>query len=222
MISWLSGKKVEVWEEAQKKGLILNCAGVGYEIQVLPKEISNINSSDQLIFWVHQFFREDGYSLYGFKIKAERDLFRKLISINGVGPQIAIGLLEKSNLADLVEAIIQQNIQKLSEAHGVGKRTAERIAIELRNKLSDFLIIDSESSPQTNLSLTKIPLAASEIKEIKSALTSIGYEEFEIQQALTALAKENPNHDLSDDSKVTPIQEAWLNASLRWLSKEAS
>ena len=180
MISWLSGTKLEVWQEGQKKGLVLNCGGVGYELQVLPKEICNINSSDQLIFWIHQFYREDGYSLYGFNQKAERDLFRKLISINGVGPQIAIGLLDQSNLTDLVEAIIQQNIQKLSEAHGVGKRTAERIAIELRSKLSDFLIINSEANNESNLSLAKIPLDVSEIKEIKGALSSIGYEEFEI------------------------------------------
>ena len=94
MISWLKGEIVHIWKISTKKGVVLNVGGVGYEIQLLPTQIEKEEYSDKLELWIHQIDREDGTSLYGFIEVNQRDLFREIISVNGIGPQIGMALLE--------------------------------------------------------------------------------------------------------------------------------
>ena len=124
MISWLKGQKVDIWRLGSRQGIVIACEGVGYEVQLLPKYLLNLDKTNCLTIWVHQVQREDGYTLFGFQEKAERDLFRVLVSVSGVGPQIAIGLLEQLSVTKLVRAIIHGDLRSLSSAQGVGKRTA--------------------------------------------------------------------------------------------------
>ena len=95
MISWLKGEIIHTWEISSKKGIVLNVGGVGYEIQLLPTQICKEEDSNKIELWIHQIDREDGTSLYGFIEVNQRNLFREIISVNGIGPQIGMALLDE-------------------------------------------------------------------------------------------------------------------------------
>ncbi len=184
MISWLKGEIIETWGTGTREGVIIACSGIGYEVQLLNRHLTSIDSSKDLILWVHQVQREDGYLLIGFLEKADRDLFRKLTSVSGVGPQLAISLLEKNEPNQLIRSINNKEIDNLTACSGVGKRTAERLIVELRNKLTDLItsknlnLDDKESQLASRLDLSLV-------NEVTSALINLDYKAIEIQQALT-------------------------------------
>ena len=138
MIGWLKGEKIQAWKNGPRSGVIVSCSGIGYEVQTLFRNQEKISSSKELVLWVHQVQREDGSSLIGFLEKLDRDFFRKLISINGIGPQLAISLLDKKEAHELIFAITNKDIKLLTSCPGVGKRIAERLVIELQSKLEEF------------------------------------------------------------------------------------
>ncbi len=192
MISWLKGEQIESWSNNNRSGVLVSCSGVGYEVQTLIRDKNKFSSSRELILWIHQVQREDGSSLIGFLDKLDRNFFRKLISVNGVGPQLAISLLEKKNTHQLIFAIDCKDIPLLISCPGIGKRLAERLVIELHGKLEEFLpssktITDTGSFPKDNLD--------QEISnEVHSALTNLGYKESEINNAFAKLEIEASNN----------------------------
>ena len=139
MISWLKGEKVHTWKISSRKGVVLNVGGVGYEIQLLPKQIDKAEVLNEFELWIHQIDREDGTSLYGFIEVNQRDLFREIISVNGIGPQIGMAMLEEFEVPQLVNAIENKESNLLTKTQGIGKRIAERLIVELRNKLQRFI-----------------------------------------------------------------------------------
>ena len=184
MISWLKGQIIHKWNYSSKKGIVIACAGVGYEVQLLSGHISSINNSIDQEIWIHQIEREDCTNLYGFQEIKQRDLFRKLISVNGIGAQIGMALLDDFDVIDLVLAIESENIKVLTQSQGVGKRIAERLTMELRNKLNEF-----KSSEQNNLrKLENNNYSFSDsIGEITSILNSLGYADEEISRTLESM-----------------------------------
>ena len=121
-----------------------------------------------------------------FSSAAERDLFRQLISVSGVGASLAIALLDKLGLADTVSAIVTSNIQRLSTAPGVGKKTAERLALELRSKLGQWRVASGlmEALPLTSLNPTMQA-------EVEMTLLALGYSNDEIHHALQAISQDS-------------------------------
>ena len=223
MISWLQGHRLDNWQLSQRQGIVLACSGVGYEIQLLPRHLALIGLAKELTLWIHQVKRDDGENLYGFETQKERDLFRILIGVNGVGPQMAIALLEDSQVEQLVSAIIHEDIRKLSQAQGIGKRTAERLSIELRNKLAEFDCYDhrKEIRPLNN---KELPLGGSDINELQKSLKSLGYEDLEISKVIRAVATEEKQADIPNDPDMTTSfdnLEALLKQCLLWLSNES-
>ncbi len=187
MISWLKGEKIETWHNGNRLGVLISCAGIGYEVQLLAREIDLLKAIEtELVLWVHQIQKDDGSQLIGFLEKLDRDLFRKLISISGVGPQLAISLLDQNKAKPLIQAINNQEVAQLTSCPGIGKRTAERIIIELKNKLSGLM-------PEIKVDQVKCELAHKEetnstIKnEVKSALINLGYKNMEIDNAFEEL-----------------------------------
>jgi len=224
MIGWLQGQRLDNWKQSLKQGIVLACSGVGYEIQLLPRHLVLIRSIEQVTLWIHQVKRDDGESLYGFHTKKERDLFRLLIGVSGVGPQIGMALLEESQVDDLIGAIIDEDICILSKAQGVGKRTAERLAIELRHKLSEFNYIKNEISPVEDKDSGELPLHGSYINELQETLRALGYEDVEIRRALRATTnKMKSKNNLGAPDLQAPFEgtEALLKACLIWLSNES-
>ncbi|MEI7666432.1 MAG: Holliday junction branch migration protein RuvA, partial [Synechococcaceae cyanobacterium ELA263] len=111
MIGWLQGQLAEPWQQANRYGALLICQGVGYELQFSPRHWRQLPPVGvELALHIHHSIREDGWSLYGFPLRHERDLFRELVAVSGVGPQMALGLLGTMTPEELVRAIIQADL----------------------------------------------------------------------------------------------------------------
>ena len=186
MISYLRGIAIQIQTANNRAILVLDVNQVGYELQVPQRMILEVLPSQEIQVFTHQQVREDQISLYGFSSAAERDLFRQLISVSGVGASLAIALWDKLGLADTVSAIVTSNIQRLSTAPGVGKKTAERLALELRSKLGQWRVTSglSESLPLTSLNATMQA-------EVEMTLLAMGYTTDEIHQALQAISQDS-------------------------------
>ncbi len=192
MISWLKGEKVHTWKLSSRKGVVLNVCGVGYEIQLLPKQIDKSEVSKEFELWIHQIDREDGTSLYGFIEVNQRDLFREIISVNGIGPQIGMAMLEEFEVPQLVNAIVNKESNLLTKTQGIGKRIAERLIVELRNKLQRF--IDNNETSYENEKDIEPNQFSKYIDEISLILSSLGYVDNEIKDSIkiiTTNEKEN-------------------------------
>ena len=192
MISWLKGEKVHTWKISSRKGVVLNVGGVGYEIQLLPKQIDKAEVLNEFELWIHQIDREDGTSLYGFIEVNQRDLFREIISVNGIGPQIGMAMLEEFEVPQLVNAIENKESNLLTKTQGIGKRIAERLIVELRNKLKRY--IDSNETIYNNKKEIEPNQFSKYIDEIYLILNSLGYVDNEIKESIKIITineKEN-------------------------------
>ena len=192
MISWLKGEKVHTWKISSRKGVVLNVGGVGYEIQLLPKQIYKAEVLNEFELWIHQIDREDGTSLYGFIEVNQRDLFREIISVNGIGPQIGMAMLEEFEVPQLVNAIENKESNLLTKTQGIGKRIAERLIVELRNKLQRFS--DNDKTIHENKNDIEPNQFSKYIDEIYLILNSLGYEDNEIKESIKIITineKEN-------------------------------
>ncbi|MGA9382831.1 MAG: Holliday junction branch migration protein RuvA, partial [Phormidium sp.] len=140
MIAYFQGTIASIYKTTGNRWtLILEVNQIGYELQIpsgLAQQLPEIGSTIQI--FTHFQVREDQAVLYGFGSTAERDLFRQLISVSGIGAASAIALLDTLGLPDLVQAIVTGNIRALTKTPGVGNKTAERIALELKTKLSQW------------------------------------------------------------------------------------
>src|SRR5919202_5081375 len=139
MISYLKGTVATIQKSTGNRvTVILDVNQIGYELQIprrLSQELPSASGEIVQIF-THLQIREDQQVLYGCASVAERDLFRQLVSVSGIGAQLAIALIDTLGLPNLVQAIVTGNIRTLSKTPGVGKKTAERIALELTTKLA--------------------------------------------------------------------------------------
>ena len=192
MISWLKGEKVHTWKISSRKGVVLNVGGVGYEIQLLPKQIDKAEVLNEFELWIHQIDREDGTSLYGFIEVNQRDLFREIISVNGIGPQIGMAMLEEFEVPQLVNAIENKESNLLTKTQGIGKRIAERLIVELRNKLQRFT--DNDKKIYENKNDIEANQFSKYIDEIYLILNSLGYVDNEIKESIKIITineKEN-------------------------------
>ena len=218
MIGWLQGTNIDIWLSGSRKGIVLVCSGIGYEVQLLPRELAEVESETQVSLWIHQIQRDEGILLFGFKSQKARNLFRSLISVSGVGPQIGIALLEGFGPEELISAIIDGKSSKLSQANGVGKRTAERLSIELRKKLSESIEPDLPKEKGNDEKDFPSYLEKKNLLELGSTLESLGYEDSEIKEAIKAI-KEIYQENPGGKPAITEDFDAWLRDSLKWLSQ---
>ena len=216
MIGWLQGERIDSWSQGGRQGHLIACAGVGYEVQFTSDQCRRLEAESQCTAWVHQVQRDDGCTLFGFQEKRERDLFRTLISVNGVGPQMALALLDSCSADELVMAIVDGDLRRLSQAQGVGKRTAERLAVELRDRLSGWHApADDAVSLVDRTDLKTLPIQGDALLDVQQTLETLGYDDREIRGALRAVAG-------TEHPPGTEDMEAWLRESLRWLSRSAA
>ncbi|MEB3172245.1 MAG: Holliday junction branch migration protein RuvA [Cyanobacteriota bacterium] len=228
MIGWLQGQVQDLWQQSNRCGVVLAVAGVGYEVQLTRRQFAALPSRGaSLELHIHQAIREDGWWLFGFGDRQERDLFRELIAVSGVGPQVALALLAELEPQALVVAIVQADLRLLARAQGVGKRTAERLAVELRERLQQRFSSWPELAGGAAAAAVEgldgatsvISLTGSARDDVHLTLTALGYEPLEIQRALravAALADQGAGEALGSDP------EAWIRGCLRWLSRDAA
>ena len=207
MISWLKGEIIHNWHISTKKGIVLNVGGVGYEIQLLPKHTGKAEVSNEIELWIHQIDREDGTSLYGFIDINQRDLFRELINVNGIGSQIGMAILEDFDVTQLVNAIENQESTLLTKTQGIGTRIAERIIVELKNKLRRF--IDSNETIHFIKKDIEPNQFSKYINEIYLILNSLGYVDNEIKESIKIITTNEKENSLLLNS-LSPEEKAEL------------
>ena len=224
MISWLKGEVIHTWKISSKKGVVLNVCGVGYEIQLLPKQIGKAEDSNEIKLWIHQIDREDATNLYGFMSVNQRDLFREIISVNGIGAQIGMALLEDFDVNQFLDAIENKDTNLLTNSQGIGKRIAERLIVELKNKLHRF--IDNNKTSLNDKEVIETNQFSKYIDEIYLILNSLGYVDNEIKDSIkiiTTNEKENSLllNSLSGEEK-TKLMDKHLKEILMKLSEKST
>ena len=213
MISWLKGEKVHTWKISSRKGVVLNVGGVGYEIQLLPKQIDKAEVLNEFELWIHQIDREDGTSLYGFIEVNQRDLFREIISVNGIGPQIGMAMLEEFEVPQLVNAIENKESNLLTKTQGIGKRIAERLIVELRNKLQRFT--DNDKTIHENKKDIETNQFSKYIDEIYLILNSLGYVDNEIKESIKIITINEKENSLLLNSSSAEEKEELMDKHLK-------
>jgi Holliday junction DNA helicase RuvA len=210
VISYLIGKVIETVKINNRVVAIVEVNQIGYEVQIPSRFAKQLqpSQSESVKIFTHLQVREDRQVLYGFATAAERDLFLQLIGVSGIGAQLAIALLDALELSDLVRAIVTNNLRLLTKTPGVGQKTAERIALELKSKLAQWRLEAGVSLPvSANAPAPEI------VEDVEMTLLAIGYSNEEIEQALSALS----NDDLLLKNRNV---EEWIRRSIAWLSKE--
>lgn len=145
MIAWLQGR---ILDRTQTGKIVLNVNGVGYDIETsLPSFFRLEAMNDEVALHIHTIVREDALLLYGFLDKQERAVFRALIKVNGVGPKMAIAILSSISPDDFVNCIQQKNTAALTQLPGIGKKTAERLVVEMRDSLQQLSLNLHVESP---------------------------------------------------------------------------
>ncbi len=184
MIAHLSGQIIHRSEDS----LILDVQGVGYEIFISTsslEKLQNVNETLNLV--IHTSVREDNISLFGFLNYSEKKLFLKLLSVSGIGPKLSMSILAAMPSQELIEAIYREDLVRLTSISGIGKKTAERIILELKDKLLDLSVIGS--SPEERKSKKSgIP------EDLVSALVNLGYNRNEIERKLDRMPFKDPQN----------------------------
>lgn len=176
--------------EKQAPRVLLDVNGVGYELEVPMTTLYRLPEPGQeVILHTHFVVREDAQLLYGFDNVAERELFRQLIKVNGVGPKIALAMLSGMEGGELVRCLQDHDLKTLTRLPGIGKKTAERLLVEMQDKIRDFEqwfpLLPSTMPASPTKRTAKI-----EISEAESALIALGYRPQEAAKAIAALDTE--------------------------------
>lgn len=181
MIAFLRGTVAE----AMPQCLLLDVNGVGYEVQVPLSTFDAVNPMEgqTVTLKIHFHVRENSQVLYGFATDAERDIFRLLIDrVSGIGPATAISILSGLNVSAFKQAVVGGDVQAIARAKGVGKRTAERIILELKDKVGLASTWEAQQQGTTSEAAGDAELA----------LVALGFKQTEARKAIAALVKENP------------------------------
>ena len=163
--------------------IIIDINGLGYEVETPLSTFCRLRLGETEVLWTHLVVREDAQLLYGFSEKEERALFRLLLKVSGIGPKVALALLSGMETNAFLRCIESEDISTLTKIPGVGKKTAERLMIELRDRIKELM--PHSATPNERLTLTS-PL--SPVAEAEQTLMALGYKPLEAQKAV-ALVK---------------------------------
>lgn len=184
MYEYLEGRPAE----RTAARLVLDVGGVGYALSI-PLGAA-FGDADPLRVFVHQVVRDDAHTLYGFPDVKTRDLFRTLLLVRGVGPAMALGILSSLPGQALIDAIVGDDRARLTAVKGVGKKTAEQILLDLRDKIAVFGLGDGPAAA------VPAPTGSAAVQDAIAALVSIGYKERDADKVVTKAAAEVGEDDV--------------------------
>jgi len=182
MIEYIKGEIVE----RTPTQMIIECSGIGYELNISLNTYSFYNGKSEGKIYVYEVIREDAHLLFGFAQKIERELFLMLISVPGVGPNTARMILSSLTPAELVQAIANKNETSLTAVKGIGLKTAQRILVDLKNKvktMEGFTINNSDSPIQGDGTVAE---------EAVAALIMLGFQKVPTQKVVNSILKSSP------------------------------
>jgi holliday junction DNA helicase RuvA len=179
MFDYLQGKIVELTPTY----LVLEISGVGYLMHITVNTYSALKLESIEKIYVHQIIREDAHLLYGFKNKKEREVFRMLISVSGIGANTARMILSSLTPDETAQAIVRENLMVLQNIKGIGAKTAQRMIVELRDKMVKVHVSEEILIPEYNTFF----------EEALSALVMLGFQKSLVEKTLMKIASENRN-----------------------------
>ena len=177
MIATLRGEISQIEENA----LIVEVGGVGYRVFVPAPLRGGAKAGESIFLFTHLVVREDAFLLYGFESQSDRELFNILLGVDGVGPKVALSVLSTMTLDAIQRAVFAEEPDVLSRVPGVGKKTAQKMALHLKDKLKP---VDS---------LSRLSAMSDTDAEVIAALTALGYSVVEAQAALQSIPKDSPD-----------------------------
>ena len=186
MIAHITGKLIH----KQPNSVIVDVAGVGYELTVPLSTFYDLGEiGTEVSLRVHTHVREDALQLFGFRTEREKKLFLLLVGVSGIGPKLAVTVLSGLSAEELVQAIRAGNLAKLVGIPGVGKKTAERMLLELKDKVAAILPPGLEDSTTSVMAHTGDAMR----EDVISALVNLGYQKALAEKAVNAVLKQTPN-----------------------------
>ena len=221
MISWINGDLIDLWQTNQKFFVLINCQGLGYEIQILEsfflKLKTNQISNKNITLWIKHIKKEDSDLLFGFTSKEQKNFFIEILSIRGVGSQIGIGILNKFSISEVINAIQTQNKKLICSVPGIGQKMSDRLILELKSKFkSEILSEDEKSKDEFEI---KDPEINKMIEDLQLTLQSLSYKNKAINTILPIIIKEI---DLLGKKENNLSFEKLLKLAMHYLDEDSS
>jgi Holliday junction DNA helicase RuvA len=204
MIAYLHGRILS----RKANRITIDVGGVGYDVMIPISTFYELGSEGaEVNLHIHTHVREDALALYGFQTEQEKTLFERLLSVSGVGPRLAITILSGLEMTELVQALRKGDVATLLHMPGVGRKTAERLVLELREKLDDLVLATDSAREAAGRPLPAGPLGAVD-EDVHSVLVNLGYTRTNAEAAILEVRRESPDGEFDDV----------LRASLRLLA----
>ena len=229
MISWISGELLESWQTNHKFFVLINCQGLGYEIQILESfflelKTNQITNKKNITLWIKQIKKEDSDLLFGFPSKDQRNFFNEILSIRGIGSQIGMGILNKFSIREVIFAINTQNKKLICSVPGIGPKMAERLILELKSNFKNKLQIDEKTShveiQKKNSQINRI------LEDLQLTLKSLNYKNNDINKILPLIIKET-NVLIKQDKNISyenllKLAMSYLDNEMNYLDNDSS
>jgi len=178
MITQIRGRLVE----KNPTYVVVDCNGVGYLLHISLNTFSSLTSDENIVLYTHLSIREDAHTLYGFINKTEREVFRLLVSVSGVGPSTARTMLSSMSSEEIQQAIASEDVKLIQSVKGIGAKTAQRVIVDLKDKILKTFDLDEVSVVQNNTNK----------EEALSALEVLGFARKQADKVVSNLLKETP------------------------------
>jgi len=221
LISWINGELIELWQTNQKFFVLINCQGLGYEIQILEsiflKLKTNQISNKNITLWIKHIKKEDSDLLFGFTSMDQKNFFIEILSIRGVGSQIGMALLNKFSISEVINAIKTQNKKLICSVPGIGQKMSDRLILELKSKLKNEILFEEEKNKDEFE--IKDPEINKMIKDLQLTLQSLNYKDKEIKTILPIIINEV---DILYKKENNLSFENLLKLAMNYLDKDSS
>ncbi len=186
MIEYIKGNLIEI----TPTDLVLECHGIGYKILISLQTYEALNGKNETTVYIHHYIREDEELYYGFASKDERELFRLLIGVSGIGASTARMMLSSLTSDEIRNAILSEDINKIKSIKGIGLKSAQRLILELKDK-----VVKGAGSDNSTLFAAS---ASGVAEEATTALVLLGFTKANVNKAVSAVLKENPGASLEE------------------------
>jgi len=221
LISWITGELVESWQTNQKYFVLINCQGLGYEIQILEsfflKLKKNTIPNSKITLWIKHIKKEDTDLFFGFSSKDQKNFFIQILNIRGIGSQIGMGILNKFSISEVINAINTQNKKLIGSVPGIGQKMTERLILELKNKFkNEFQKEGMKTKDEFQIKDVEINKM---ISDLQLTLRSLNYTKNEIKNILPIIIKETDRHTKND---INSSFENLLKLAMHYLDNDSS
>lgn len=189
MITQLRGKLIE----KNPTHIVIDCQGVGYEVNISLHTFSLIKDDENITIFTHLQVKEDAHTLYGFKEKSEREVFRQLLSVSGIGASTARMMFSSLSPSQVIEAISTEDADTIQSVKGIGKKTAQRVILDLKDKIKT-------TAAETGETISKSYNTHKE--EALSALETLGYQRKQSEKIINRICNNNPQANVEDIIKL--------------------